>query len=175
MAARKDEADARRKSFRSATTKRFAENMRFQRECENLSQEDLAVLASIHRTEVSLLERAERTPRIDTLIKIAGAIGVQPGELLEGIEWEPEGEPPLPLPGHDRAPRSRRIDYDELARLWREGMPVADIAKRLDTTAGTVGQIVNRLRNRGADLPYRRPALSEDQAAARRARNDDRR
>ena len=166
MAAKKDEARARRESFRSATTKRFAENMRFQRECENLSQEDLALLASIHRTEVSLLERAERTPRIDTLIKIAGAIGIQPDELLEGIEWEPEEAPPLPLPG------SRRIDYDELVRLWGEGMPAADIAERLGTTAGTVGQIVNRLRNRGADLPYRRPALSADQAAARRTRND---
>lgn len=54
-----------------------------------MTQEVLAVRASIHRTQVGLLERGERTPRIDTLVKVAGALGVPPGELLEGIDWKP--------------------------------------------------------------------------------------
>jgi hypothetical protein len=28
-------------------------------------------------------------PRIDTLIKIASALTIPPGELLEGIDWTP--------------------------------------------------------------------------------------
>ena len=36
-----------------------------------------------------MLERGERVPRIDTLIKLAGSLGVTPGELLDGLGWEP--------------------------------------------------------------------------------------
>jgi transcriptional regulator with XRE-family HTH domain len=47
------------------------------------------VRASLHRTAIGQLERAERVARIDTLIKLAGALGVSPGELLTGLSWEP--------------------------------------------------------------------------------------
>lgn len=45
--------------------------------------------ASLHRTEIGLLERGARIPRIDTLAKLAGALGVPPADLLDGIEWQP--------------------------------------------------------------------------------------
>ena len=45
--------------------------------------------ASLHRTEIGLLERGARVPRIDTLIKISSALAIPPGELLEGIDWTP--------------------------------------------------------------------------------------
>ncbi len=54
-----------------------------------LNQEQVAARAQIHRTEVSLLERCGRIPRIDTLIKLAGALEAEPGDLLRGIEWVP--------------------------------------------------------------------------------------
>jgi XRE family transcriptional regulator, regulator of sulfur utilization len=54
-----------------------------------LSQEELAVRASLHRTEIGLLERGERLPRIDTVIKLAGALAISPGDLIEGIDWSP--------------------------------------------------------------------------------------
>jgi transcriptional regulator with XRE-family HTH domain len=59
------------------------------RERANLSQEELAIRASLHRTEIGLLERGERLPRVDTLVKLAGGLGVSPCVLLEGISWEP--------------------------------------------------------------------------------------
>lgn len=34
-------------------------------------------------------KRGERLPRVDTLVKLAGALGVTPCELLEGITWNP--------------------------------------------------------------------------------------
>jgi hypothetical protein len=35
------------------------------------------------------LERAERVARADTIAKLAGALEVDPGDLFEGIAWEP--------------------------------------------------------------------------------------
>ena len=54
-----------------------------------MSQEELGVRASLHRTEIGQLERGLRVARIDTLIKLAGALAVSPMELLEGIDWTP--------------------------------------------------------------------------------------
>jgi transcriptional regulator with XRE-family HTH domain len=54
-----------------------------------MSQEELGLRSSLHRTEIGLLERGARVPRIDTLVKIACALAVHPVELLEGIEWRP--------------------------------------------------------------------------------------
>lgn len=45
--------------------------------------------ASLHRTEISGLERGLRVSRIDTLVKLAAALEVSPLDLLEGIEWTP--------------------------------------------------------------------------------------
>ena len=70
-----------------------------------MSQEELGTLAALHRTEIGMLENGTRLARVDTLMKIAGSLGISPAELLEGIDWSPtpsaEGhfsvsEPPLP-------------------------------------------------------------------------------
>lgn len=68
---------------------RFGDNMARQRELADLTQEELSVRASLHRTEVSQLERGLRIPRIDTLVKLAASLEVEPAELLEGIDWQP--------------------------------------------------------------------------------------
>lgn len=71
---------------------RLGDNLRRVRRREGLSQERLAVRASLHRTEIGLLERGARVCRIDTLIQLAGAMAVPPGELLDGIDWVPAPE-----------------------------------------------------------------------------------
>lgn len=65
----------------------FGENLRRCRRRAGLSQEEVAIRASLHRTEIGLLERGERLPRIDTCIKLAGAVEVDAAELLTGIAW----------------------------------------------------------------------------------------
>jgi transcriptional regulator with XRE-family HTH domain len=67
----------------------FGDNLRRLRRRAGISQEEAAVRASLHRTAVGQLERGERVARIDTLIKLAGALGVSPAELLAGLSWEP--------------------------------------------------------------------------------------
>jgi transcriptional regulator with XRE-family HTH domain len=71
---------------------RFGQNLRRVRRREGLSQVRLATGASLDRTEIGLLEHGGRTCRIDTLIRLAGAMAVPPGELLDGIAWVPAPE-----------------------------------------------------------------------------------
>lgn len=73
---------------------RFAQNLRRCRRVANLSQEQLGLRAGLHRTEIGLLERGARTPRIDTLIKLAAALGIGPYDLLEGMVWSQEKPAP---------------------------------------------------------------------------------
>jgi transcriptional regulator with XRE-family HTH domain len=49
------------------------------------SQEELAFRADVHRTEVSLIERGKRDPRLGTLVKLARALEVAPATLITGV------------------------------------------------------------------------------------------
>jgi transcriptional regulator with XRE-family HTH domain len=69
--------------------RQFGRNLARCRERANITQEDLAHNASLHRTEIGLLERGGRIPRIDTLVKLAASLETSTNELLDGIEWEP--------------------------------------------------------------------------------------
>jgi transcriptional regulator with XRE-family HTH domain len=71
--------------------KRFGENVMLYRRRVGLSQEVLGFAASLHRTEISAIERGERVARIDTLVKLAGALSVPPGDLLKGMAWTAGG------------------------------------------------------------------------------------
>jgi len=68
---------------------RFGDNLSRVRREADVSQDELAVRASLHRTEISQLERGLRIARIDTLIKIASSLEVTPGQLLTGLDWQP--------------------------------------------------------------------------------------
>ena len=68
---------------------RFGENLRRLRKGAGISQEELGLRCSLHRTEIGLLERGARVPRIDTLIKIASGLGIHPNALMAGISWTP--------------------------------------------------------------------------------------
>ena len=70
-------------------SERFARNLVAQREKAGMSQEELAFRANLHRTQISLNETGKRRPRLDTLVKLAGALGISPEDLLEGISWDP--------------------------------------------------------------------------------------
>jgi transcriptional regulator with XRE-family HTH domain len=65
---------------------RFAQNLRSRRLQLGISQEALGDACGLHRTEISLLERAQREPRLSTIVRLARALGVKPKELLDGIQ-----------------------------------------------------------------------------------------
>ena len=66
----------------------FGKNLRRHRQRTGLSQEETALRASLHRTAVGMLERAERVARADTVAQLAGALEIDPGDLFDGIVWE---------------------------------------------------------------------------------------
>ncbi len=70
---------------------RFGDNLARLRRQALISQEELAIRASLHRTEISQLERGLRVARIDTLAKLCGGLELDPTELMAGIEWTPGG------------------------------------------------------------------------------------
>jgi transcriptional regulator with XRE-family HTH domain len=67
----------------------FGKNMARAREQSGITQEELAFRASLHRTEIGLLERGGRVPRIDTLVKLKFSLGVSAEDLLAGMVWTP--------------------------------------------------------------------------------------
>lgn len=69
---------------------RFAVNLRQARIKAGISQEALGDLCELHRTEISLLERAGREPRLATILKLAGALDTPPADLCQGISWNPK-------------------------------------------------------------------------------------
>jgi transcriptional regulator with XRE-family HTH domain len=64
----------------------FGQVLREQRLSRDLSQEELALAADVDRTFVSQMERGIRQPTITTLIKLAGALGIQPSTLIVRME-----------------------------------------------------------------------------------------
>jgi len=61
----------------------LAENVRRLREAKGLSQGALAADAGIYQELISRIENGAANPELDTLGKIAAALGVHPGELFE--------------------------------------------------------------------------------------------
>jgi transcriptional regulator with XRE-family HTH domain len=65
----------------------FGRNLLRYRRRAGLSQGRLAYLAVLHRTEISLLERGRREPRLSTVVKLASALEVSLNMLFEGTGW----------------------------------------------------------------------------------------
>lgn len=61
---------------------RFGENLRKIRAAKGLSQEGLADAAHLHRTYVSSVERSERNVTLETIEKLARALGVSMAKLM---------------------------------------------------------------------------------------------
>lgn len=62
----------------------------FRRNGLELSQEELAERAGVHRTYISQLERDLKSPTVDTLRKIAAALDVRASKLIQLTEGADE-------------------------------------------------------------------------------------
>ncbi|MCL6611228.1 MAG: helix-turn-helix transcriptional regulator [Peptococcaceae bacterium] len=51
-----------------------------------LSQEELGFKSSYHRTYISLLERGQKSPSLNTIFRLATALDVYPSEIIQRVE-----------------------------------------------------------------------------------------
>jgi transcriptional regulator with XRE-family HTH domain len=72
-----------------AVLQQLGANLRRRRRAARLSQEELAHRAELDRTLISSIERGKKLIRIDTVVKLAYALGLSPSELLEGVVYAP--------------------------------------------------------------------------------------
>ncbi len=61
----------------------FGNNVQKIRKQKNISQEQLAELAHVHRTYIGMIERAERNITLINMEKIANALDVEIADLLK--------------------------------------------------------------------------------------------
>jgi transcriptional regulator with XRE-family HTH domain len=66
----------------------FGQNLARFRERVGLSQQGAADRAGLHRTHVAMIEAGQRLPRLDTIVKLGGALEIEPCALLTGLAWE---------------------------------------------------------------------------------------
>jgi transcriptional regulator with XRE-family HTH domain len=71
---------------------RFGQRVRELRDAKGWSQDALADKAGLHRTHISLIENAKREVQLDTVEKLAAALGVEPPELFRTPSAEPRSE-----------------------------------------------------------------------------------
>jgi transcriptional regulator with XRE-family HTH domain len=64
--------------------RQFGSNLRTRRVAAGWSQQELSDRCELHLTEISRLENGRRNPRLDTIVKLADALQIAPGELLAG-------------------------------------------------------------------------------------------
>ena len=70
-------------------TKTFGDRVRERRNQLGISQEIAADRISIHWSALGKIERGQRSLRLETILKIAAGLEIDPGDLIKG----------LPVPG----------------------------------------------------------------------------
>lgn len=70
----------------SELARRFGKVLRQRRLALGLSQETLAFNTELHRTYISLLERGQRQPSLETVFTMARVMGCQPDELVRQVQ-----------------------------------------------------------------------------------------
>lgn len=66
---------------------RFGRNLLRRRKQAGLSQVELGELTELHRVDIGAIERGERSPRLDTILKVSAGVQTSPCELLAGLRW----------------------------------------------------------------------------------------
>ena len=95
----------------SAIAKQLGQRVRELRKRVSFTQEELAERSSISVSFLSMIERANRVPHVETLAMLADALGVSLAEIFDGVGAERGSQPtlrpliqqvdPLPLEASD--------------------------------------------------------------------------
>lgn len=67
----------------------FGDRIRARRSELDLSQEQVALAAGLHRSYVGQLEAGTRNPSLQNIVRISRALELDPGEMVRGLDQFP--------------------------------------------------------------------------------------
>jgi transcriptional regulator with XRE-family HTH domain len=85
--------------------KLFGRNLCLARRRRGFSQDRLAQRTGLCRDTIYKIEMGQRAPRLDTLLAIADALGIDAAELLDGLRPLDDAERQGPNPRNVQQPR----------------------------------------------------------------------
>lgn len=85
----------------SAAAAEIGRRIRVARQELGISLEDLGHLSGINWTTIGRIERGASSPTAESIIRIAGALEIDPGAFLTGITPDAYGEREHQLSAHD--------------------------------------------------------------------------
>jgi transcriptional regulator with XRE-family HTH domain len=81
--------------------KALSQRIKSLREASGLSQQDVATRGDLSLSLVAKLEQGKKAdPRASTILALAGALGVKPGQLLDDLFPPAEAPEPVEANGH---------------------------------------------------------------------------
>lgn len=69
----------------------FGEKLTAARAKAGLTQEELGHRCGINRAHIGELERGNVDIRLSSLVRVAGALGLTPCDLMPNLRWDPPG------------------------------------------------------------------------------------
>ena len=94
----------------------IGERLRAYRKAKGLSQEALVEYAGLHTTYIGQLERGEKNATIDSISKVANALGVSLSKLFENIALNDEG-PDFPARCYSLIQMQSITDQEKLFKI----------------------------------------------------------
>ncbi|GAA1627279.1 hypothetical protein GCM10009805_21940 [Leucobacter chromiireducens subsp. solipictus] len=95
----------------SAAALKIGQRVRSARQRLGISLEDLGELAEVSWTSIGKIERGAQSPNVETIVRLATALDVEPGTFLTGVTSDDYGQRPHRLTARDlinaRAARDR--------------------------------------------------------------------
>jgi transcriptional regulator with XRE-family HTH domain len=85
-----DDSNGRDPQRPETVLQRVSANLRAARQSAGMTLEQLAQRSELHPVGVKRVEDGLTMPRLDTVVKLAGALEVPPAELCAGVDWDVE-------------------------------------------------------------------------------------
>lgn len=67
----------------------FGENLKRLRAERDETQESLSAKSDLHRTVITQIEAGKSEAKASTILKLSGALEIDPGELFADMGWQP--------------------------------------------------------------------------------------
>jgi transcriptional regulator with XRE-family HTH domain len=145
----------------------IGQNARRIRRAAGLSERMVARRVCRRDRFFNALELGTKLPKPVSLLMLARALEVEPGDLLAGVcDWYVRPLPPAAIPPAEEA-AEQAARQERLLRLWGRGDDLQSIGEAIDMKPKTVFGIVDRLRDLGVDVGYRVAPTGPAQLSAR--------